>query len=148
MIPKIETKDDGLKKSKELYSYKDQISQQKAPKEGAKNQEIIVREQQKPKAPNYSNLYSEAVGPQYLSMLNQINYQQQMAAMSNMQRNATSQALMQQQQMIMNSNPFMRQHLMPMQSNQQKNNLNKDKLFGRAAFHVAIAYHIHLKKIK
>ena len=24
----------------------------------------------------------------------------------------------------------------------------KDKIFGRAAYHVAIAYHIHLKKIK
>lgn len=88
------------------------------------------------------------MGAQYLSMLNQINYQQQMAAMSNLQRNATSQALIHQQQMLMNSNPFMRQQLMPMQSNHQKVNINKDKLFGRAAFHVAIAYHIHLKKIK
>jgi hypothetical protein len=47
-----------------------------------------------------------------------------------------------------NSNPFLRQQFIPNKQIQQRHHLNKDKLFGRAAFHAAIAYHIYLKKLK
>ena len=30
----------------------------------------------------------------------------------------------------------------------EKEKIEKNKLFGRAAYHIAIAYHIHLEKIK
>ena len=33
-------------------------------------------------------------------------------------------------------------------NNAQKDRNQESKLFGRSAYHVAIAYHIHLKKIK
>jgi len=88
-----------------------------------------------------------------------MNSQQQMSALNNL-RNPGSQSLLQQQQMLLNSNSLFRQQfsaIQPIQLNQppqpritnsRDGSKDKDKLFGRAAFHVAIAYHIHLKKIK
>lgn len=57
-------------------------------------------------------------------------------------------ALLHQQQMLINSNNMYKPHLMPAQQTVSKDSQSKDKLFGRSSYHVAIAYHIHLKNIK
>jgi len=50
--------------------------------------------------------------------------------------------------MLLNSNNFHRSQLFTPQKVIEKTPQNKEKLFGRSSYHVAIAYHIHLKNVK
>ncbi len=64
-----------------------------------------------------------------------------------MQEGKMNQALF-QQQAILNSNPYLKNQYELMQQVQQKSNQQRQKPFGRSTYHVAIAYHIHLKQVK
>ena len=52
------------------------------------------------------------------------------------------------QQMLLHSSPLFRDKLQPQKQAPVPIKPIQEKLFGRATYHVAIAYHIHLKKIK
>lgn len=82
-----------------------------------------------------------------MNLFNQIN-QQKPPSISQFDREATQKAIQKQQQMLLNSNSHLRSQLFPMKPVVEKAPQSKDKLFGRASYHVAIAYHIHLKNVK
>jgi hypothetical protein len=70
---------------------------------------------------------------------------QRRALLLNLQKGEANHALI-QQKMMLNSNPFLKNQFEMMQQAQQRNISQKNKLFGRSTYHVAIAYHIHLRQ--
>lgn len=60
---------------------------------------------------------------------------------------AVNKAILQQQSYVSNSQFFKEKERGQTAPSQTRLNPGKGKLFGRSSYHVAIAYHIHLKKI-
>ena len=60
---------------------------------------------------------------------------------------AVNKAIIQQQSYVTNNRYFKAGDKKSEDYPQQQVNSIKNKLFGRSSYHVAIAYHIHLKKI-
>ena len=145
-LTKKDPKEDQNKKEKELHNHKNHHYQMDFNKNPTRVDFPSHKSTYQNYHPNLTNQYG------YENLLQQINSKtlnfNQIFPQNNLE--AASKASIQQfllfnqSQLLSNKNKMEGE----VKQNPQKSQSKESKLFGRSAYHVAIAYHIHLKKIR
>ena len=133
-----------------MATYRDQQQQSIAPKDKIKGQDSQKKDHSSSKyskLPNQKN-YSQSIA--YSQMMQDLNPSKLGINAGNLNKNSIDPVSLanDQQQEILNYNPQLRERLQVQNNLQARNQPAGEKYFKRSAYHIAIAYQIHLNNLR